>query len=186
MNPNDLFLRAQPQPPPVASTSSASPSKQQQQLHLNGIAQPPPPADDTPKSKKHLDQERRDLELAELLDMMDDYKPIIPDEVTDFYLQRAGFDTNDVRVKRLLALAAQRFISSISQDAHGHAMSRANAGTGGRGGAQGQAGGAGAGGASGQGGGKAKGRQRTVLTMEDLSAALQQYGVNGSRAAYYL
>ncbi|CEQ41535.1 SPOSA6832_03266 [Sporobolomyces salmonicolor] len=225
MNPNDLFLRAQPQPPPGPSTS-ASPSKQQQQQQQqhNGTAPPPPPADDTPKSKKDFDQERRDLELAELLDMMDDYKPIvssalflpgqIPDEVTDFYLQRAGFDTNDVRVsvstpsapsppavpsftdssllrnsKRLLALAAQRFISSISQDAHGYAMSRANAGTGGRGGgggAQGPAGGAGAGGASGQGGGKAKGRQRTVLTMEDLSAALQQYGVNGSRAAYYL
>ena len=31
-----------------------------------------------------------------------------------------------------------------------------------------------------------QGRQRTVLTMEDLSAALKEYGVDASRAPYYL
>jgi transcription initiation factor TFIID subunit 10 len=29
-------------------------------------------------------------------------------------------------------------------------------------------------------------RARTVLTMEDLSAALKEYGVQADRAAYYL
>ena len=29
-------------------------------------------------------------------------------------------------------------------------------------------------------------RTRTVLTMEDLSAALKEYGVGADRAAYYL
>lgn len=29
-------------------------------------------------------------------------------------------------------------------------------------------------------------RQKTVLTMEDLSAALQEYGINCTRAPYYL
>ncbi|KPV74315.1 uncharacterized protein RHOBADRAFT_44802 [Rhodotorula graminis WP1] len=151
---------------------------------------------------------------------MDDYQPVIPDEVTDYYLQRSGFDTNDVRVKRLLALAAQRFISSIASDAFQYARARTAAGPGGRttgagaagagaagaaagaaaaGGATGAAagaagqqgaadkGGAGAGaGAGAAGQGKAKGRQRTVLTMDDLSAALKEYGVDASRAPYYL
>ncbi|GAA6064564.1 hypothetical protein JCM10212_006210 [Sporobolomyces blumeae] len=92
-----------------------------------------------------------------------------------------------------MALAAQRFISSISADAFQYARARTAAGPGGRGnqatqGAAASASGSGqAGGAAGQGGQqKAKGRQRTVLTMDDLSAALKEYGVDAGRAAYYL
>lgn len=129
-------------------------------------------AQEIPKTQKELEQEKKDLELAELLDMMDEWKPIIPDEVTDYYLQRAGFDTSDVRVKRLLALATQRFISSISADAFQYARTRTAAGPGGRSNASGSS--------------RAKDRTRTVLTMEDLSAALKEYGVGSDRAQYYL
>lgn len=169
------------------------------------------------QQRTQRDHDQHDAQLAQLLEHMDDYKPIIPDEVTDYYLQRAGFDTNDVRVKRLVGLAAQRFISSIASDAFQYARARTAAGPGGgrtttttaaapttsataaptagtsAAGAASSAAtapgtGAGAAGAPSAvpGTGKAKGRQRTVLTMEDLSAALKEYGVDASRAPYYL
>ncbi|GAA5843983.1 hypothetical protein JCM11251_005932 [Rhodosporidiobolus azoricus] len=200
MNPNDLFLRShahaaqQQAAQQAAASSSASTSAAPQQL-VNGAPSTAPAAAAQAghgRSVKEMEQERKDQELAQLLEMMDDYKPIIPDEVTDYYLQRAGFDTNDVRVKRLLALSAQRFMSSISSDAFQYARARTAAGPGGRGAAgaaaNAAAAAAAAGGASGGAGAKEakKGRQRTVLTMEDLSAALKEYGVDASRAPYYL
>ncbi|GAA5960839.1 hypothetical protein JCM3765_000835 [Sporobolomyces pararoseus] len=165
MNPQDLHL---PQQQPVASTSQL-----QRSTSTNSHSPANAAPSDPNKSKKELEQDQRDLELAQLLEQMDEYKPIIPDEVTDYYLQRSGFDTNDVRVKRLLALAAQKFISSISQDAYQYARAR----TGGNSTKNSS---------SSSGGTAAKGRQRTVLTMDDLSAALKEYGVDAGRAAYYL
>lgn len=63
---------------------------------------------------------------------MDDYKPIIPDEVAAYYLQRVGFECTDVRVRRLLALACQKFVSDIAQDAFGYARTRTGQAPGGR------------------------------------------------------
>ncbi|GAA5907528.1 Taf10p [Sporobolomyces salmoneus] len=170
MNPQDLHLPQQP----VASTSqlqrSTSTATSSQPTAFPGSSSA---AMDPPKSKKETEQDQRDIELAQLLEQMDEYKPVIPDEVTDYYLQRSGFDTNDVRVKRLLALAAQKFIASISQDAFQHARAR----TGGNSTKNS---------ATASNTTTAKGRQRTVLTMDDLSAALKEYGVDAGRAAYYL
>ncbi|CAO3639886.1 unnamed protein product [Cunninghamella blakesleeana] len=61
--------------------------------------------------------DKREKTLAEFLTKMDNYSPIIPDAVTDYYLNCAGFDCDDVRVKRLLALAAQKFVADIATDA---------------------------------------------------------------------
>merc|ERR1711939_413551 len=138
-------------------------------------------ADGKPKSRKEREQDAKDVELAKLLDLMDQWKPIIPDEVTDFYLQKAGFETSDPRIKRLLALATQRFVSSVAADAFQYARTRTTTNTAGRPPANAQGSGAG----SSQAGAR-KDRQKTVLTMEDLSAALQEYGINCTRAPYYL
>ncbi|KAI5478950.1 transcription initiation factor TFIID subunit 10 [Pseudohyphozyma bogoriensis] len=187
MNPQDMFLSQPASSQPLQSTSqplaSTSSSNGIAQTLTNGAASTAQASastegaegettaviSDKPKSKKELEQERDDLDLAELLESMDEWKPVIPDEVTSYYLQRSGFETSDVRVKRLLALATQRFISSISSDAFQYARTRTAAGPGGR-----------------TGGGGAKDRTRTVLTMEDLSAALKEYGVGADRAQYYL
>lgn len=68
---------------------------------------------------------RKDKTLAEVLELMDgDFAPIIPDAVTDYYLAKNGFDTTDVRIKRLLALATQKFINDIAQDAYEYSRIR--------------------------------------------------------------
>ncbi|KAM0750638.1 hypothetical protein T439DRAFT_325695 [Meredithblackwellia eburnea MCA 4105] len=189
MDPSLFTLAKPPTTAPVASTStqpngtSTVPSATTAATAMDIDPQLAEPQHQ-PKTTKELEQDRNDLQLAELLDSMDDWRPIIPDEVTDYYLQKSGFETDDVRVKRLLALAAQRFVSSIASDAYQYARTRTVAG--------GAAGGAIA--ASGgkkdasttSGGRGARDRTRTVLTMDDLSAALKEYGVGAERAPFYL
>ncbi|KAG0742845.1 hypothetical protein G6F57_006536 [Rhizopus arrhizus] len=103
----------------------------------------------------------REKTMAEFLSLMDNYAPIIPDAVTDYYLSKSGFDCDDVRIKRLLALATQKFIADIATDAFQHCKVR-------------------------QSGNRKTGKERkTVLTMEDLSPALAEYGVNVKKPEYY-
>ncbi|KAK9329786.1 transcription initiation factor TFIID 23-30kDa subunit-domain-containing protein [Lipomyces starkeyi] len=161
---------------------------------------------------------RRDKSLKEFLDMMEEFAPIIPDAVTDYYLMKAGFESSDIRMygivlfkhwvrandrdrKRLLALATQKFVSDIATDAYQYSRIRStwSAGStssnpaaapgqfragmpsrfGGGGGGVGGVGGGGIAGGSGSGSGK------VVLTMEDLSSALAEYGVNVHRPEFY-
>ncbi|OBZ73833.1 Transcription initiation factor TFIID subunit 10 [Grifola frondosa] len=106
--------------------------------------------------------------------MLDDYEPLIPNEVTDYYLQRVGFECEDVRLKRLLSLAAQKFVSDIAADAYQHARIRANA-TGGRSRANQPSGPA-----------SARDKTKTTLMMEDLSSALSEYGITSRKPEFYI
>ncbi|EPZ35098.1 hypothetical protein ROZALSC1DRAFT_26947, partial [Rozella allomycis CSF55] len=63
------------------------------------------------------EDEKDNSALTNLLNLMDDYPPLIPDAVTDFYLMKSGVQLEDVRLKRLLAITAQKFISDIATDA---------------------------------------------------------------------
>ncbi|KAF6006445.1 hypothetical protein HII13_005122 [Brettanomyces bruxellensis] len=71
---------------------------------------------------------REDKTLEEVLEMMDDedFTPIIPDAVTDYYLAKSGFSTSNRKIKRLLALATQKFISDIATDAYEYSRIRSN------------------------------------------------------------
>ncbi|EWC45666.1 hypothetical protein DRE_05227 [Drechslerella stenobrocha 248] len=131
--------------------------------------------------------QKRERNLREFLGMMDEYAPIIPDAVTDYYLSLSGFQTTDVRIKRLLALATQKFVADIAADAYQFARirtssSNANAFT--AGGAMPGA----AGGAMPMGGVFSAGARRggrMVLTMDDLGGAAAEYGVNTKRPEFY-
>ncbi|KAJ9478394.1 Transcription initiation factor TFIID subunit 10 [Pseudozyma hubeiensis] len=142
-------------------------------------------------TRREEEEARKGRTLAEFMQLLDGYTPLIPDQVTDFYLEKVGFECHDVRLKRLLSLAAEKFVSDIAADAFQYARIRTNAGPGGRPRAQVGAGAAGAGGAAagGAAGGAlpagARDRSRTVLTMDDLSAALGEYGINARRAEYF-
>ncbi|KAM0809463.1 hypothetical protein AB5N19_09807 [Seiridium cardinale] len=151
---------------------------------------------------------RKDVSLKEFLTKMDDYAPIIPDAVTNFYLAKAGIPPppqTDQRLARLLALATQKFVADIAADAYQYSRIRAsntsannpmgnlgaaagipipgqaqpNAKDQGRGGPLGvQRAGYG-------GGGQGGSQNRTVLTMEDLGMAVGEYGVNVKRSEFY-
>jgi transcription initiation factor TFIID subunit 10 len=76
---------------------------------------------------------RADKTLDELFDLLDDpdFTPIIPDAVTDYYLSKSGLalsPNNDesIKIKRLLALATQKFISDIATDAYEYSRIRSN------------------------------------------------------------
>lgn len=141
---------------------------------------------------------RKDKTLQQVLDMMDgDYAPIIPDAVTEYYLAKNGFESLDVKIKRLLALATQKFISDVAQDAYEYSrirnssavynlanpLARAKQLLQGQQFAQQVPGEDAPQQHSSSNAGNQQGK--VVLTMEDLSSALGEYGVNASRPEFY-
>ncbi|XP_028663580.1 transcription initiation factor TFIID subunit 10 [Erpetoichthys calabaricus] len=102
--------------------------------------------------------------LVDFLMQLEDYTPTIPDAVTGYYLNRAGFEASDPRIIRLISLAAQKFISDIANDALQHCKMKGTA--------------------SGSSRNKTKDKKYT-LTMEDLSPALAEYGINVKKPHYF-
>uniref|UniRef100_A0A2K5XLQ8 Transcription initiation factor TFIID subunit 10 n=1 Tax=Mandrillus leucophaeus TaxID=9568 RepID=A0A2K5XLQ8_MANLE len=102
--------------------------------------------------------------LVDFLMQLEDYTPTTPDAVTGYYLNRAGFEASDPRIIRLISLAAQKFISDIANDALQHCKMKGTA--------------------SGSSRSKSKDRKYT-LTMEDLTPALSEYGINVKKPHYF-
>ncbi|TVY49710.1 Transcription initiation factor TFIID subunit [Lachnellula occidentalis] len=155
---------------------------------------------------------RKDASLKQFLSKMDDYAPIIPDAVTNYYLTKAGLPPppqTDERLARLLALATQKFVADIAADAYQYSRirssnsSNANNPMGNLGAAagfpvpgqpttapgskeqQGRGGPLGIQRPGYGGGGQGGSQNRTVLTMEDLGMAVGEYGVNVKRGEFY-
>ncbi|KAK1828976.1 transcription initiation factor TFIID 23-30kDa subunit-domain-containing protein [Podospora conica] len=165
------------------------------------------PAEPAPEPKLAT---RKDASLKEFLNKMDDYAPIIPDAVTNYYMTRAGLPPppqTDQRLARLLALATQKFVADIAADAYQYSRIRAsNTSANNPMGSLGAAAGfpipgqpagqpgnkdQGRGGPLGiqrpgyGGGGQGGSQNRTVLTMEDLGMAVGEFGVNVKRSEFY-
>ncbi|KAF7210201.1 transcription initiation factor TFIID subunit 10 isoform X2 [Nothobranchius furzeri] len=102
--------------------------------------------------------------LADFLMQLEDYTPTIPDAVTGYYLNKAGFEASDPRIIRLISLASQKFISDIANDALQYCKMKGTA--------------------SGSSKSKTKEKKYT-LTMEDLTLALSEYGVNVKKPYYF-
>ncbi|THH33386.1 hypothetical protein EUX98_g854 [Antrodiella citrinella] len=163
---------AYPPYPPVAGSSQLS-TPDLSQVASSSTAGPSTQATQQPPSRQNAEDAQTDKTLAEFLLMLDDYEPLIPNEVTDYYLQRVGFECDDPRLKRLLSLAAQKFVSDIAADAYQHARIRTNA----------------AGGRSRvnvTGPQSARDKTKTTLIMEDLSAALAEYGITARKPEFYM
>ncbi|XP_039141375.1 transcription initiation factor TFIID subunit 10 [Dioscorea cayenensis subsp. rotundata] len=103
--------------------------------------------------------------LAEFLSSLMDYTPTIPDELVEHYLARSGFQCPDLRLTRLVAVASQKFITDVASDALQHCKARLSAPV------------------------KDKSKQpkekRLILTMDDLSKALREHGVNVKHQEYF-
>lgn len=109
---------------------------------------------------KHED----DAALTEFLASLMDYTPTIPDDLVEHYLAKSGFQCPDVRLIRLVAVATQKFVADVASDALQHCKARPAPVV------------------------KDKKQQkdkRLVLTMEDLSKALREYGVNVKHPEYF-
>ena len=105
--------------------------------------------------------------LADFLMQLEDYTPTIPDAVTKYYLSTAGFETSDPRILRLVSLATQKFVSDVANDALQHCKMR---GTGG----------------PGPSGHKKNKDRKLVMTVDDLSHALQDQGISIKKPPYFL
>ncbi|POW17981.1 hypothetical protein PSTT_00021 [Puccinia striiformis] len=116
-------------------------------------------------SAKDQEIHQKDQELAQFLLKMEEYKPVIPDEVAAYYLQRVGFECTDIKLCETRTGQApggrQGPLAPNSNSAGLASGAPNNPGT-------------------------RKDRTRTVLTQEDLAQALAEYGINASRAPYYL
>lgn len=115
----------------------------------------------------------------------------------------ANSNTTPLPLARLLALATQKFIADIAADAYqysrtrtGHSASSNPLGAAAPGAAGAAMTAAGKGGAQpsqlgmaktgyGGGGTGGSGQGKTVLTMEDLGMAVQEYGINVKRGEFY-
>jgi len=102
--------------------------------------------------------------LAEFINQLEDYVPTVPDAVTVSYMQRAGFENIDPRIVRLISLASQKFVSDIAHDALQHCKMR---------------------GQSGQSSRKSGKDKRYTLSMDDLSPALNEYGIHVKKPPYF-
>lgn len=94
-----------------------------------------------------------------MLEAIEDFDSSIPDPVVHHFLNAAGMQTSDQRIIRLIAIAAQKFIHDIVSDSLQHCKLRGNQGK--------------------------KKEKRYTLTIEDLSAALSDYGIEVVKQPYF-
>ncbi|KAG2249796.1 hypothetical protein Bca52824_089424 [Brassica carinata] len=106
---------------------------------------------------KHED----DAALTEFLASLMDYTPTIPDDLVEHYLAKSGFQCPDNKAS---CCGYTKFVADVASDALQHCRARPAPVV------------------------KDKKQQkdkRLVLTMEDLSKALREYGVNVKHPEYF-
>jgi len=103
--------------------------------------------------------------LADFMTQLEGHPATIPDSVTSYYLNSAGFETTDPRIVRLVSLAAQKFIADVANDALQHCKMRMSSQAAKK---------------------QARDKQQLTLTMEDLTPALAEYGINVTKPQYYV
>lgn len=105
--------------------------------------------------------DQNDVDLLELLAALDTFNPIIPDALLDYHFTRAGLQCDDVRLKKLVALVAQKFVTDVATDAMAHQRLRISRASN-------------------------TSAKKATLTMEDLTAALSEKGIEVKRPFYHL
>lgn len=187
MDHSHLHPRPQPHPPPSESSSPLNPMINNDENEPSSI----------------------DKEVLDLLANLENFTPIIPESLVDYYMIKCGVNCDDTRLKRLVALIIQKFITDVTNDAMnynrlrtgGSAIVGSNASNvnaanvSGGGGNASNKDASGIGKKSGMAGGgsnnaiptsfASSSQKKPMLAMEDLVNALQDYGINIKRPYYY-
>lgn len=57
-------------------------------------------------------------ELKDFTEKLDQFTPVIPQTVTEYYMRKSGLQTDDERVVKLLSVSVQKFMSGIINDCY--------------------------------------------------------------------
>lgn len=98
-------------------------------------------------------------DLAELLKELEDYIPIIPDSILNYYMMKTGTLCKDEQVKKLISVLLQQKIFEITKDALQFNI-LCN--------------------------GSSSDIEKIVLSAEDISNALSERGINVKKPPYFV
>ncbi|ORD96522.1 TAF10 [Hepatospora eriocheir] len=103
-------------------------------------------------------------ETEEIRNKLKDYKPLLPDTIMNYFLEKNGVKTNNKEVKNLINAMSHKFLTDVAVNAKQFNKIRR----------------------------KASGKdirflteKKTTLTIEDLEKALKEMGINVSRPHYF-
>ncbi|GFU90944.1 transcription initiation factor TFIID subunit 10 [Trichonephila clavipes] len=99
--------------------------------------------------------------LSEFVSQLDNYTSTIPDPVAAHYMRSAGFSSNDPKIIKLISIAAQKFLSDIASDSLEQCKMKNAEQT-----------------------KKTTKDKKYVLTMEDLTTSLEEYGISVKKPPY--
>lgn len=75
----------------------------------------------------NVDAHRQDREeIIQFMQIVERYKPTIPESVVNYYLNKSGCATTDPKVLKLVALAADKFLAETIYDAKEQSLLKAN------------------------------------------------------------
>ncbi|KAI9585974.1 transcription initiation factor TFIID subunit 10b [Glossina fuscipes] len=126
-----------------------------------------PNTTNTTSQQSQQTQQQETTQLSDFILQLEDYIPTVPDAVTAFYLNSAGFESSDPRIVRLISVATQKFISDVANDALQNCKTRTSNQNGPIKGP------------------KMNKERKYTMTMEDLAPALADYGVTVRKAQYF-
>lgn len=107
----------------------------------------------------------KDEEFNDFKNKLEEYLPIIPDSVLEFYMQKSGITSSDKNVKKLVSLLSHKFISDIvNSSLQYHKIHQKAA----------------------QKDKRFAREKKLTLQVNDLEKALEDVGINISRPNYYM
>jgi transcription initiation factor TFIID subunit 10 len=106
-----------------------------------------------------------DEEFNEFKENIGSYVPLLPEAVTDFYMEKAGITTTDPNVKKLISLLAHKFVTDVAISSLQHHRIHHKAA---------------------QKDKRFAREKKPTFQLVDLERALEEIGVNISRPHYYM
>ncbi|WUR02281.1 transcription initiation factor TFIID subunit 10 (TAF10) [Vairimorpha necatrix] len=107
----------------------------------------------------------KDSDFEEFKKNLDEYIPIIPDSVLDYYMQKSGITSSETNVKKMISLLSHKFISDVCGSAFQyHKLGQKNA----------------------QKDKRFSKDKKPSLQVVDVEKALEEVGINVNRPHYYM